>query len=126
MSTPAKGAEAADAAGSRRKRRRRGGIGADVARAVRDAPEAGPLVVVRRKVVQHLADELDEAMAAGNVLLVVKLNAQLELAIGRAGLDSAGSGEVIPDGDSSGGVSLDEELAALAAGEPTLGDASQV
>lgn len=74
-----------------RKPRGRGSVGAAVARAVREAPRgARPLLVARRRVVQHLADALDEAMLAGNTLLVIKLNAQLELAIGRAELDVPG------------------------------------
>lgn len=112
-------------------RRRRVGVAADVARAIRSAPDAGPLVQARRKVVQHLADALEVAMRDGETLKVMKLNGQLEIAIRRAELEAGGAkgpdrppaGEVTRDGDSD--LSLEDELAELAAREPALGDTPQ-
>lgn len=114
-----------DGAGSDRKRRRRTGVASDVARAIREAPDAAGLVMARRRVVQHLADALEEAMRVENTLLVVKLNAQLEQAVRRAGLevDDERPAGGVPDGGSPGADrSLDDELAELAAREPALGD----
>lgn len=107
------------------RRRSRTGVARDVARAIKAAPAAGPLVQARRKVVQHLADALEDAMRAGSDLLVVKLNGQLEAAIRRAELEPAASrGGVTPDGDNGPRErSLDDELAELAAREPAMGDA---
>ena len=114
-----------DGAGSSGKRRRRTGVAADVARAIRDAPDATGLEAARRRVVQHLADALEDAMREGSTLLVVKLNAQLEVAVRRAGLDGeppTPAGGVPGDDHRAGELTIEQELAELAAREPTLGD----